>query len=86
MSKRAEKRALELFPVDIQMCIDNMGEPYEADVNAQRRKYVSLGYEQAEKDTIERAMNVLNKQIDDLIYSRLTIGDFLKQFRKTIEE
>jgi len=47
---RAEKRALELFPVDMQMCIDNMGEPYEADVNAPRRKYVAYGYEQAEKD------------------------------------
>ena len=50
MSKRAEKRALELFPVDMQMCIDNMEEPYEADVNAPRRMYVAYGYEQAEKD------------------------------------
>lgn len=44
------------------------------------------GYRKAEKDTIDKAINVLRKQIDDLIYSRLTIGDFLKQFRKTMEE
>ena len=50
MSKRAEERALELFPVDMQMCIDSTGEPYETDVNAQRRKYVAFGYDQAEKD------------------------------------
>lgn len=50
MSKRAEEKALELFPIDMQMCIDNTGEPYEADVNAPRRKYVAFGYEQAEKD------------------------------------
>ena len=55
MSKRAEKRALELFPVDMQMCIDGTGETYEADVNAQRRKYVAFGYERAEKDYIELA-------------------------------
>lgn len=50
MSKRAEKRALELFPVDMQMCIDSTGETYEVDVNEPRRKYVAFGYEQAEKD------------------------------------
>ena len=63
MSKRAEKRALELFPVDMQMCIDSTGEPYEVDVNAQRRKYVAFGYEQAEKETIQRIKELLKVRI-----------------------
>ena len=67
MSKRAEKRALELFPVDMQMCIDNMEEPYEADVNAPRRMYVAYGYEQAEKDL---ALNIDDlKLLHTLLYA-----------------
>ena len=69
MSKRSEKRALELFPVDMQMCIDSTGEPYEADVNEPRRKYVAFGYEQAEKDTIERVVSWLIKNVDYYIGS-----------------
>lgn len=77
MSKRAEKRALELFPVDMQMCIDRTGEPYEADVNEQRRKYVAFGYEQAEKETIERAWEWMTSAKCEQTF---------EDFRKAMEE
>lgn len=81
MSKRAKEKALELFPIDMQMCIDNKGKPYEADVNEQRRKYVAFGYEQAEKDTIERAVNVL------INFPSLVIpSNYIAYFRKKMME
>lgn len=84
MSKRAEKRALELFPVDMQMCIDGTGETHEADVNAQRRKYVAFGYEQAEKDTIERACEWLGSLDDgDRI---VDVKALVSAFRNEMEE
>lgn len=86
MSKRAEKRALELFPVDMQMCIDNMEEPYETDVNAQRRKYVAYGYEKAEKDIWDRIEKYL-KTRDHMDFA--TVGwilNNLKYYKQKIME
>ena len=81
MSKRAKEKALELFPIDMQMCIDKQGKPYEADVNEHRRKYVAFGYEQAEKDTIERAVNVLINHPSLVIPS-----NYIAYFRKKMME
>ena len=74
MSKRAKEKALELFPIDMQMCIDNKGKPYEADVNEHRRKYVAFGYEQAEKDTIERVIDWLQGRSNDYIFRDVYMG------------
>lgn len=51
MSKRAEEAAFNAYPVKRQSG--------DYDVNRIRRKRFQEGYEQAEKDTIERAVNVL---------------------------
>lgn len=78
MSKRAEKRALELFPVDMQMCIDSTGGTYEADVNAQRRKYVAFGYVQAEKDMMLEMRQWILRQRG---FGKVALQDFEKHMR-----
>ena len=86
MSKRAEKRALELFPVDMQMCIDNTGKPYEADVNAPRRKYVAFGYEQAEKDVWKRIEKYLSKRNATDLATVGWILNHIEEYKKKIME
>lgn len=54
MSK-AEERALEVFPEDIQLFVESQEEPGKwlpVDENAQLRYGYKRGYEQAEKDTV----------------------------------
>lgn len=88
MSKRADIAAMKAFPPKFTSPkrYAKRVQSEKVDTHATIRRFYQEGYEQAEKDTIERAMNVLNRQIDDLFYSRLTIGDFLKQFLKAMEE
>lgn len=88
MIKRAEEAAMKAFPPKFTSPkrYAKRVQSEKVDTHATIRRFYQECYEQAEKDTIERAMNVLDKQIDDLIYSRLTIGDFLKQFRKRLED
>lgn len=60
MSKRAEEAALEAYPAIIREREAGMGGltlPYDA--NTLPRKYFKEGYEQAEKDTLERAITWL---------------------------
>lgn len=72
---RAEQRALEVYPIKMtplvyQDLIDQFGGKTEIDVNTYPRCLFQEGYEQAEKDTIERAIAWLkdnaNKYIVDL--------------------
>lgn len=74
MSK-AEQRALEAYPINMtplnyQDLIEQFGGKTEIDVNTYPRRIFQEGYEQAEKDTIERAIAWLkenaNKYIVDL--------------------
>lgn len=75
MSKSSEQRALEAYPIKMtplvyQDLIDQFGGKTEIDVNTYPRCLFQEGYEQAEKDTIERAVTWLkdnaNKYIVDL--------------------
>lgn len=75
MSKRAEKAALKAYPVNMtplnyQDLIEQFGGKTEIDFNVYPRCLFQEGYEQAEKDTIERAVtwlkNNANKYIVDL--------------------
>ena len=90
MSKRAEEKALELFPIDMQMCIDNTGEPYEADVNAPRRKYVAFGYEQAEKDValtwedVAILITIYEQGVDNGDYRRYNEAEWMKEYSQDI--
>lgn len=60
MSKRAEKRALEFVPV-------GQIENHPIYTRKEVRKFVEKTYEQAEKDTIERAVEWLKVHAEDYI-------------------
>lgn len=60
MSKRAEEEAIKAYPVV-------MEEHTERDLNKPRRLSYIKGYEQAEKDTIERVIQWLTAHADDYI-------------------
>ena len=58
MSKRAEEAALKAYPED--WVAGYFDDPDEVtDDNEEAREYFQQGYEQAEKDTIERAISVM---------------------------
>ena len=67
MSKRAEQAALEAVPVEDERSI--FGFSLESAYTIQRREGFQQGYEQAEKDTIERAVSWLIKNVDYYIGS-----------------
>ena len=73
MSKKAEEKALKEYPVDMT--------PLGDDNRAGREAYVK-GYEQAEKDMIERACNYLydHRQGNKDVYQ------FIGLFRLAMEE
>lgn len=71
MSKRAEEMATKAYPVVIE-------EHTERDLNKPRRLSYIKGYEQAEKDTIERAVNVLIN-LPSLVIPSNYIAYFSKQ-------
>lgn len=65
MSKRAKDAALKAYPVEMtplnyQDLIEQFGKT-EIDVNTYPRRLFQGGYEQAEKDTIERAISWVRK-------------------------
>lgn len=76
MSKRAEERALEKYPVRIAKCII-FPEARGGDFNAAKRKAYQEGYEQAEKDInremLDRMTEIREKQtkaaLEDLDYT-----------------
>ena len=64
--KRAEERALEVFPV-CKVPFYGIGNYSEIDANFDKRALYQLGYEQAEKDTIERAIEWLETNAEKYI-------------------
>ena len=60
MSKRAEEAALETYPVQL---IRTNFDTHEFDENIQAREVYIQGYEQAEKETIERAAKWLEENV-----------------------
>ena len=94
MSKRAEEVALKAYPVRTYR--KDQGEPeYSSDYNANDRYRFQEGYEQAEKDTIERVIEWV-KSNGHLYVNRVKEGDeyvgefmeepFVESLRKAMEE
>ena len=68
MSKRAESRALEAYPVDIQLYVESKEKPGEwlpVDSNLRERIGYQEGYEAAEKDIITIIQSRLSEIIGD---------------------
>ena len=86
MSKRAEESAIETYPVVIE-------EHTERDLNKPRRLSYINGYEQAEKDTIERVCDWLESHLpiivnyyDEDIHEDAYRDEFIDMFRIQMEE
>lgn len=62
MSKRAEEAATKAYPIQGEWVGDQYGE-WDGDINRELRKAFLQGYEQAEKDTIERVCTILNDYV-----------------------
>lgn len=85
MSKRAEERALEFYPMKdynkepnyIHSCDSKM-------LDEVYRQVFMLGYEQAEKDTIERAVAWLETNVWE--YTGLDHTELSDAFRQAMEE
>lgn len=78
MSKKAEEKALKEYPVDMT--------PLGDDNRAGREAYVK-GYEQAEKDMIERACRwMLGNLATYFGHSPVYQQDMINDFRKAMEE
>ena len=85
MSKKAKERALEVYPVEICGYVTECrigATPKPQDWNEDKRKCYQEGYEQAEKDMIERACNYLydHRQGNKDVYQ------FIGLFRLAMEE
>ena len=74
MSKRAEQKALEAYPISRLPFFPGSVASY--DTNEEKRMIYEESYEQAEKDTIERACTWLSRHYDI----------DLSHFRKSMEE
>lgn len=88
MSKRAEEAALKAYPVEMcplnyQDLIDQFGGKTEIDVHTYPRCLFQEGYEQAEKDTIERAVDWLK---DYVKYFEIYDEKGVEEFRKAMED
>ena len=89
MSKRAEDAALRAYPEKMGM-FHEADIHYEADLNkAARIKYIE-GYNQAEKDTIEKAVMWLEKHADEYNGSESSFDhmeeEMITDFQKAMEE
>lgn len=93
MSKRAEKaasRALPNYPPETYADNDEYIE-VESERSMQRAFY-QKGYEQAEKDAVERAMEWLFSNVRDYLYCCIELGtpgitpEFFSDFKKAMEE
>lgn len=85
MSKKAEERALEAYPVEICGYVTECrigATPKPQDWNEDKRKCYQEGYKQAEKDMIERACNYLY----DHRQGNRDVYQFIGLFRKAMEE
>lgn len=68
MSKRAEESSLEAFPITGKWIGNQYGE-WDPDINRTLRAAHQQGYEQAEKDMIERAIAWLKLNAVNYIYT-----------------
>lgn len=88
---RAEEKALEAYPEDIQLFVESQEEPGKwlpVDENAQLRYGYKRAYEQAEKDTIDKACKWLEENV--VIYPHADNKPIcivnLDTFKKAMEE
>lgn len=89
---RAEQAALKAYPEDwVAGYFDNPDEV--TDDNEEAREYFQQGYEQAEKETIERAcewlfshLPILVDYYNEDIHEKADRSEFIKLFRMQMEE
>ena len=82
MSKRSEEAALELYPVNMVLVPLADGGTQEEDGNFWIRKYIELGYEQAEKDlgwhSVDECLPEMDEEVivlkDILVEGGLKVG------------
>ena len=90
MSKKAEERALEVYPVEICGYVTECrigATPKPQDWNEDKRKCYQEGYEQAEKDLIERACRwMLGNLATYFGHTPVYQQDMINDFRKAMEE
>lgn len=91
MSKRALVKALEQYPFSGEEVSTFFG-IIAFDQNHDKREGFRRGYEQAEKDTIERACNwlfghlpIIMDYYDEDIHEKVDRSDFIKLFRTQME-
>ena len=91
MSKRAEQKALEAYPIHSVLIQPARRGGYYADTYF-REGFIN-GYEQAESETIERACDwlfahlpILVDYYNEDIHENADRSDFIKLFRKQMEE
>ena len=90
---RAEQAALKAYPHKIEEHPKVMGGSITFDANNLPRGFYQEGYEQAEKDTIERAckwifshLPILVDYYDEDIHTGADRSEFIKLFRTQMEE
>lgn len=82
MNKKAEERALETYPdPEFDGYFDDIYVTRQSEAARSRSRYIE-GYEQAEKDMIERACNYLY----DHRQGNRDVYQFIGLFRKAMEE
>ena len=90
MSKRAEEAALKAYPEKIIEHVEEPGFVVKRDLNRFDRNVYIQGYEQAEKDTIERAVMWLERHADEYNGSESSFDhmeeEMITDFRKAMEE
>lgn len=92
MSKRAEEKALEIFPVKKVPYYGLSCNAYsERDANLDNRTLFCMGYEQGEKDTTDRAAKWIREHWREYIWGPdadgcIGFGLWENDFRKAMEE
>ena len=84
MSKRALEVALKVYPIQGEWVGNQYGE-WDEDKNQELRKAFQQGYEQSEKDTIERAESHLESVLLNFLDVD-TVKWIIKDFKKAMEE
>lgn len=88
--KRVEEAALKAYPEKIIEHVEEPGFVVKRDLNRFDRNVYIQGYEQAEKDTIERAVMWLEEHADEYNGSESAFDhmeeEMIIDFRKAMEE
>ena len=93
MSNKAEDAALKAYPIKGEWVGNQYGE-WDNDINRPKRNVFLQGYEQAEKDTIERIISYLGEcdlertilDFDSDGYANIDFESLEKLIRKAMEE